>query len=131
VPTTAQARLQLHSVYQTVIFVLEAVVFALIGLELPTLVRDLGHTEQRPLAALAVTGTLIGTRVAWVFPVSALSGRHRGQRRLSWPVAAVVSWADTPGVVPLAAALSIPFTTTIAAARPPRDLVLVLASATS
>ena len=37
--TTAQTRLQLHSVYQTVIFLLESVVFALIGLELPTLVR--------------------------------------------------------------------------------------------
>jgi monovalent cation/hydrogen antiporter len=41
--TTARTRLQLHSVYQTVIFVLEAVVFALTGLELPALVRELGQ----------------------------------------------------------------------------------------
>ena len=54
--TTAQTRLQLHSVYQTVIFVLESVVFALIGLELPTLVRELGRSGRWPLAALAVTG---------------------------------------------------------------------------
>jgi monovalent cation/hydrogen antiporter len=128
--TTAQTRLQLHSVYQTVIFVLESVVFALIGLELPTLVRDLGHTGRWPLAALAVTGTLMATRVAWVFPVLAISGWGHGKRRPSWPLPAVVSWAGTRGVVPLAAALSIPLTTTGGAPLPQRDLVLVLAAAT-
>jgi monovalent cation/hydrogen antiporter len=128
--TTAQTRLQLHSVYQTVIFVLEAVVFALIGLELPTLVRDLGHTGRWPLAALAITGTLIATRVAWVFPAFAISQRRRGTRRPPWPAPAVVSWAGTRGVVPLAAALSIPLTTTGGTPLPQRDLVLVLAAAT-
>ena len=43
---------------------------------------------------------------------------------------AVVSWAGTRGVVPLAAALSIPLTTTAGAALPQRDLVLVLSAAT-
>jgi CPA1 family monovalent cation:H+ antiporter len=129
--TTAQTRLQLHSVYQTVIFVLEAVVFALIGLELPTLVRDLGQAGRWPLAALAVTATLIATRVAWTFPVVALSQRRRGTRRHSWPVPAVVSWAGTRGVVPLAAALSMPLTTTGGGPLPQRDLVLVLATATT
>jgi CPA1 family monovalent cation:H+ antiporter len=126
--TTAQTRLQLHSVYQTVIFLLESVVFALIGLQLPTLVRELGHTGRWPLAALAVTGTLIATRVAWVFPVFAFSQRRRGKRRPAWPVPAVVSWAGTRGVVPLAAALSIPLTTESGAPLPQRDLVLVLAA---
>jgi CPA1 family monovalent cation:H+ antiporter len=128
--TTAQTRLQLHSVYQTIIFMLEAVVFALIGLELPTLVRDLGRTGTWPLAALAVAATLIATRVAWVFPVLAITGRRRGTRRPSWPAAAVVSWAGTRGVVPLAAALSIPLTTAGGSPLPQRDLVLVLAAAT-
>jgi monovalent cation/hydrogen antiporter len=128
--TTAQTRLQVHSVYQTVIFMLESVVFALIGLALPTLVRDLGQTGGWPLAALAVTGALMLTRVAWVFPVFAIPGRRRGSRRPSWPTAAVVSWAGTRGVVPLAAALSIPLTTAGGSALPQRDLVLVLAAAT-
>src|SRR5262249_1332114 len=128
--TTAQTRLQLHSVYQTVIFVLEAVVFALIGLGLPTLVRDLGHAGRWPLAALGITGTLIATRVAWVFPAFAIAQRCRGMRRPSWPVPAGVSWGGTRGVVPLAAALSIPLTTAGGAPLPQRDLVLVLAAAT-
>ncbi|HEY1345441.1 MAG TPA: cation:proton antiporter, partial [Streptosporangiaceae bacterium] len=73
--------------------------------------------------------TLIATRVAWVFPVFAMLQRRRGQRRPVWPVAAVVSWAGTRGVVPLAAALSIPLTTASGAPLPQRDLVLGLAAA--
>ena len=127
--TTAQTRLQVHSVYQIVIFVLESVVFSLIGLELPALVRSLSHTSGWLVAALAVSGTLIAVRAAWVFVMSAISGR-RGGTRPAWPAAAVVSWAGTRGVVPLAAALSIPLTTASGAPLPQRDLVLVLAAAT-
>jgi CPA1 family monovalent cation:H+ antiporter len=127
--TTAQTRLQLHSVYQTVIFLLESVVFSLIGLELPTLIRDLSHGEAWPAEALAVAGTLIVTRILWVFPLSAVVQRRSGVRRPTWPVPAVVSWAGTRGVVPLAAALSIPLTTTDGTPLPQRDLILVLATA--
>jgi Na+/H+ antiporter len=127
--TTAQTRLQLHSVYQTVIFLLESVVFSLIGLQLPTLIRDLSHGEAWPTEALAVAGTLIVTRILWVFPLSAVVQRRSGVRRPTWPVPAVVSWAGTRGVVPLAAALSIPLTTTDGTQLPQRDLILVLATA--
>jgi len=127
--TTAPTRLQLHSVYQTVIFLLESVVFSLIGLQLPTLIRDLSHGEAWPAEALAVAGTLIVTRILWVFPLSAVVQRRSGVRRPTWPVPAVVSWAGTRGVVPLAAALSIPLTMTDGTPLPQRDLILVLATA--
>ncbi len=127
--TTAQTRLQLHSVYQTVIFLLESVVFALIGLELPALIRALSHAEAWPAEALALTGTLIVTRVVWVFPLSAVTRRRSDARGLSWPVPAVVSWAGTRGVVPLAAALSIPLIAANGTPLPRRDLVLVIAAA--
>ncbi|MEU8928102.1 cation:proton antiporter, partial [Kitasatospora sp. NPDC048545] len=39
--TDAHIRLQLHAVYAVVVFLLESVVFSIVGLELPTLVRDL------------------------------------------------------------------------------------------
>ena len=122
--TTAQTRLQLHSVYGTVIFLLESVVFSLIGLQLPTLVRDLSGAEAWPAEALAVTGTLMVIRIVWVFPLSAVIQRRGGTRRPSWPVPAVVSWAGTRGVVPLAAALSIPLTSASGAPLPRRDLIL-------
>src|ERR1700749_4729872 len=127
--TTAQTRLQLHSVYQTVIFLLETVVFSLIGLQLPTLIRDLSHGEAWPAEALAVAGTLIVIRILWVFPLSGIVQRRSGVRRPTWPVPAVVSWAGTRGVVPLAAALSIPLTTTDGTPLPPRGLLLVIATA--
>jgi monovalent cation/hydrogen antiporter len=127
--TTAQTRLQLDSVYQTVIFLLESVVFSLIGLQLPTLIRALSRTEAWPAEALAVTATLIAIRMVWVFPLSAIIQRRGGARRLAWPVPAVVSWAGARGVVPLAAALSIPLTTASGAPLPRRDLILVLATA--
>jgi CPA1 family monovalent cation:H+ antiporter len=127
--TTAQARLQLHSVYQTVIFLLESVVFSLIGLQLPALIRDLSHAEAWPVEALAVAGTLILTRILWVFPLCAVRQRRAGARPVSWRVPAVVSWAGTRGVVPLAAALSIPLAADSGALLPQRDLMLVLATA--
>ena len=127
--TTAQTRLQLHSVYQTVIFLLESVVFSLIGLQLPTLIRDLSRAEAWPAEALAVTATLIAIRILWVFPLSAVIQRRGGARRPSWPVPAVVSWAGARGVVPLAAALSIPLTSASGGPLPRRDLILVLATA--
>jgi NhaP-type Na+/H+ or K+/H+ antiporter len=126
--TTAPSRLQLHSVYQTVIFLLETVVFSLIGLQLPALIRNLPGGEAWPAAALAVAGTLMVTRSGWVFPLSAVVQRRSGVRRPSWPVPAVVSWAGTRGVVPLAAALSIPLTSASGALLPQRDLILVLAT---
>jgi len=127
--TTAQSRIQLHSVYQTVIFLLESVVFSLIGLQLPTLIRALSGSQAWPAQALAIAGTLIVTRVVWVFPLSAVIQRRRDSGKLSWPVPAVVSWAGTRGVVPLAAALSIPLTSDSGAPLPQRDLILVLATA--
>jgi CPA1 family monovalent cation:H+ antiporter len=126
--TSARSRLQLHSVYQTVIFLLESVVFSVIGLQLPTLIRALSGPEAWLPDALAVTGTLIVARMLWVFPLSAISQRHGGARP-SWPVPAVVSWAGTRGVVPLAAALSIPLTTADGAPLADRDLILVIAIA--
>ena len=124
--STAATRLQVHAVYQTLIFLLESVVFGLIGLELPTLIRDLKDPGLWPLTALALAATLMVIRVVWVFPLWAGSQWRRGQRP-SWTVPAVVSWAGTRGVVPLAAALSIPLTMSDGTPLPQRGLILVLA----
>jgi len=124
--TTARIRLQLDAVFQTVVFLLESVIFGLIGLQLPALVRRLSGTESAwPLQALAIAATLIVVRMLWVFPLAALS-RPDSASRLSWQVPAVVSWAGARGVVPLAAALSIPLTQGDSTPLPQRDLVLVL-----
>ncbi|HEX9065684.1 MAG TPA: Na+/H+ antiporter [Streptosporangiaceae bacterium] len=127
--TTPATRLQVHAFYQPVIFLLESVVFALIGLELPALIGALAGSAPWPAIALAVMGTLLAVRIAWVFPLSALSQRRRGPGRLSWPVPAIVTWSGTRGVVPLAAALSIPLTASDGSSLPHRDLILVVTAA--
>jgi monovalent cation/hydrogen antiporter len=115
--TTAAVRIQLGAVSGTVVFLLESVVFSLIGLQLPAVVQRV-HGAGWVLPALAIGATLLVVRVLWVFPLSAVA-----QQRSSWQVPAVVSWAGARGVVPLAAALSIPF------GLAGRDLVLLLSTA--
>jgi CPA1 family monovalent cation:H+ antiporter len=124
--TNAQIRLQLHAVYDTVVFLLESVVFSLIGLQLPALIRAVdGHTWVWMAQAAAITATLLAVRALWVFPLSLVAQTRRGGGR-SWRIPAVVSWAGARGVLPLAAALSIPLTTNAGAPLAGRDRVLLL-----
>ncbi|UUN29796.1 Na+/H+ antiporter [Streptomyces sp. FIT100] len=132
--TNARIRLQLHAVYGTVVFLLESVVFSLIGLALPGLIDELPEGYGMwPLHALAVASTLVAVRMLWVFPLSAVvqregNGRLSSRRLPSWRVPVVLTWAGTRGVVPLAAALSIPVATGNGAVLDERPLVLVLAT---
>ncbi|MGW3414902.1 Na+/H+ antiporter [Streptomyces sp. NPDC000888] len=107
--TSARIRLQLHAVYGTVVFLLESVVFSLIGLALPAQVQALDDGDKAwPLYALAVAATLIAVRLLWLAPLSAVVQRKGGIGRTNWRVPVVLTWAGTRGVVPLAAALSVP-----------------------
>jgi CPA1 family monovalent cation:H+ antiporter len=127
--TTARIRLQLHAVYGTVVFLLESVVFALIGLQLPMLIRGLSGTDTWwPLEALAISATLLAVRAVWVFPLSAAMQRRRGTRP-SWRLPIVVSWAGARGVLPLAAVLSIPLTDHAGSLLPGRGLLQLLTTA--
>jgi CPA1 family monovalent cation:H+ antiporter len=124
----ARIRLQLQAVYAVVVFLLESVVFSVIGLELPTLVRDLpAGTRWWPVQALAIALVLVGIRILWMLPLSAVVKPTRG--RPSWRTATVVTWAGTRGVMPLAAALSIPLATDGGGSLQGRELVLVLTTA--
>ncbi|WP_406474801.1 Na+/H+ antiporter [Streptomyces sp. NBC_01615] len=125
--TNARIRLQLHAVYGTVVFLLESVVFSLIGLALPAQVRALSDGDRAwPLYALAVAATLIAVRLLWLAPLSAVVQRKGGITRMNWRVPVVLTWAGTRGVVPLAAALSIPVATDPDSPLAERPLVLVL-----
>jgi CPA1 family monovalent cation:H+ antiporter len=125
--TNAAIRLQVEAVYATLVFILESVVFALIGLQLPTLVRDLPLGEGGwPLGVLVVSATVIAVRLLWIFPLSAVIQYRNKAERISWRVPAVSVWAGTRGVMPLAAALSIPLATSSGAPLPYRSLVLTL-----
>jgi CPA1 family monovalent cation:H+ antiporter len=125
--TNAPIRLQVRAVYATVVFLLESVVFALIGLQLPSLVGELAPSERGwPLGVLAVAVTVIAVRLLWIFPLSAVMQHRRKDGPVSWRLPMVASWAGTRGVMPLAAALSIPLTTHSGDLLPHRPLVLTL-----
>jgi CPA1 family monovalent cation:H+ antiporter len=125
--TDARIRLQVHAVYRTVVFLLESVVFAVIGLELPSLIHQLSPGERTwPLGVLAVSVTLIACRMLWIFPLSLVVQYRAPARPVSWRLPAVVTWAGTRGVMPLAAALSIPVLADDGTPLPHRSLVLVL-----
>jgi NhaP-type Na+/H+ or K+/H+ antiporter len=108
-------------------------VISLIGLALPGLIQRLAATGQAwLLPAIVVTVTLLVVRIAWIFPLAAFRvWRHDGAQSLrgAWRIPAVLSWAGARGVVPLAAALSIPLTDAAGVPVPYRDLVQVIATA--
>jgi Na+/H+ antiporter len=126
-------RLQDQAVWQAADTVLEAFVFALIGLQLPAVVRGVSG-DLRPLlvAATAVIVTAVLARVVWMFPAtylprmlfSRLSARDPAP---PWQVAAVLSWAGMRGVVTLAAASAIPRVTNSGAPFPGRSEIIFLA----
>lgn len=124
--TTAHTRLQVHAVYATVVFLLESVIFAVIGLELPTLIRAAPEHLSWLWRGALLTAVLIAIRALWVFPLSALAQKRRGTDRMNWWTPAVMSWAGARGVVPLAAALSIPLVADDGSPLAGRDLVLLL-----
>ncbi|MDT0470073.1 Na+/H+ antiporter [Streptomyces gibsoniae] len=128
--TNARIRLQLHAVYGTVVFLLESVVFSLIGLALPSQVRALADGDRSwPFYALAVAATLVAVRLLWLAPLSAVVQRKGGIGRPNWRVPVVLTWAGTRGVMPLAAALSIPEIAGNGTPLAGRPLVLVLTTA--
>jgi CPA1 family monovalent cation:H+ antiporter len=129
--SAGRIRLQIAAVYGVVIFLLESVVFSLIGLELPQAIRALPSVQGRYLwLALAVFGVVLVTRIGWLAASFATPRIRRSAEHSGWRVVAVLSWAGTRGVVPLAAALSIPLTVDGGAAFPQRDLLLVVATFT-
>ncbi|WMX45125.1 Na+/H+ antiporter [Streptomyces roseicoloratus] len=108
-------RLQEEAVWRMVAFVLESAVFALIGLQLPFVVRGLGPYGIGEAAwyAAGVFVFVVVVRFVWVFPATflprALSARvRRREQGVDWRGPVIVGWAGMRGVVSLAIAFSIP-----------------------
>ena len=102
-----------HVNWRTVQFLLENVVFLLIGLQMrPGLLDDVHDTWRRPSGrCLAVLAATIVARLVWVFSV--VSMYRFGPRRMreiawSWQAGTVVAWAGMRGVVTLAAVFLLP-----------------------
>lgn len=128
-----ETRLQEEAVWKMVSFVLESAVFALIGLQLPFVLRGLGNYTGVEAAwyAVVVLVVVVLARFVWVFPATflprALSARIRAREPdTNWTAPVVVGWAGMRGVVSLAIAFSIPVMTRAGEPFPARNLVLFL-----
>jgi monovalent cation/hydrogen antiporter len=132
--STAQMRMQGYAVWELVVFLLNAVLFVLIGLQLPSILDAVSAIDEGTLAgyALATIAVVVGTRLLWVhttpYVVRALDRRpSQVARRVGWAPRTVVAWSGMRGAVTLAAALALPIETDAGAPFPERELVIFLA----
>lgn len=121
----APARLFARSNWSTITFLLEGVVFLLIGLEIRPIVAAVGSSDlgadRIAVAAVAVFAAVVVIRFLWVFATAWMLRREDDPESLSNPEATVVSWAGMRGVVTLAAAFVLPPET------PERDVLILIA----
>jgi monovalent cation/hydrogen antiporter len=120
----AATRLRTLAFWQSADFLLNSLLFLLIGLQLTNLVDEIDEKELPVIAgeALVLTVVVIGVRLAWMFTVPALAHLRLVTRE---PTGArerlVLGWSAMRGGVSLAAALAIP------AHVPDRELAILLA----
>ncbi|MGX9884103.1 Na+/H+ antiporter [Streptomyces sp. NPDC002276] len=126
-------RLQEEAVWKMVAFVLESAVFALIGLQLPVVLKGLGEYRglDAALYAIALFLVVVATRFVWVYPAAFLprmfSARIREREdNPTWKGAMTTAWAGMRGVVSLAIAFSIPLTVHGGDPFPQRNIILFL-----
>lgn len=130
---TASTRLRANTVWELVIFLVNGLIFILIGLQLPRVLDDLA---DRPLGNLlwyagAISLTVILVRIAWTFPaayIPRLLFRSIREREPfpDWRNVAIVGYTGLRGVVSLAAALALPLEVAGGTPFPARDLILFL-----
>lgn len=127
----ATTRLQNISFWHMLVFLLEALLFVLIGQQLPSIVEGLNEysVAEVLLYATVVYATLVGVRFFWFFTTPYLHpvfDRLLRNRYLEtpWQERLVMGWSGMRGAVSLAAALAVPLTTEAGEAFPGRDLIL-------
>jgi Na+/H+ antiporter len=112
---SASTRLLGFSFWEVVVYLANAVLFILVGLELQPILSGLGGTAVAVLVAQAalVSAVVIAVRLGWVFSVPylvRLLDRRPGQlmRRVGARERLVIGWSGMRGAVSLAAALALP-----------------------
>jgi monovalent cation/hydrogen antiporter len=126
-------RLQGYAVWELVTFLLNGLIFVLIGLQLRNVVEQLGEYSAGDLIlyAVLVSLTVILVRMAWVFPATYVPrwvSRRLRERDPSppWQAVMVIAWTGMRGVISLAAALALPLQTASGAEFVWRDLIIFL-----
>lgn len=134
---SATTRLQVLTMWQIIVFTLNAIGFLLIGIELRTVLsalQDSGiSSSDLALYASIICFTVIAVRFAVLFPAAwlprALSPHFRERDPMpSLGTLTVMGWAGMRGIVSLVAVLALPVTTEVPYGLfPARDMILFLA----
>ena len=139
------SRLQVSAVWRLVDFLLEGLVFLMIGQQMPSVIKGLENYETSTVViAVAISvGVVLLLRPLFLVATQMLpislhtrlggtsdEGEQRGrprERRLNGKEITALSWAGTRGVITLAAIFTVPLTTKSGAPFPDRDLLLFCA----
>lgn len=129
----ADTRLQANSVWTSVGFVLNGLVFILIGLELPVVVKGLdGYSIQQAIMyGLTISAIVIVIRLVWMYPAAFIPrwlfpSIRTSETSPGWQGTLILGWAGMRGVVSLASALSVPLLLSNGQAFPQRNLILFI-----
>jgi CPA1 family monovalent cation:H+ antiporter len=129
-PTT---RLQANAMWDMIVFLLEGLIFVLVGFELPRALDAISGYATTSLAlwGAVVAAAVILSRMVLVIPRPYLEGalrRWRGHPRPlpAWSLVLFVSWAGVRGGESLVIALALPLTTVAGSTLPARDLIIFL-----
>jgi monovalent cation/hydrogen antiporter len=126
-------RLQGYATWELITFLLNGLIFILIGLQLRSVVEGLNEYTAGQLVsfALLTSLTVILVRMVWVFPATYVP--RWASRRIrdrdpspSWRNVSIIAWTGMRGVISLAAALALPLQTASGVFFPDRDLIIFL-----
>jgi CPA1 family monovalent cation:H+ antiporter len=121
-----------YSVWEVVTFILNSLVFVLIGLQLRSVMKGIQEYpfSELVLYGLAISFVVIAVRFIWVVPSAMLprwlSKRIREKESFDPRNMVVFGWAGMRGVVSMAAALALPLTLKDGSAFPQRNLIIYL-----
>jgi Na+/H+ antiporter len=131
--TSSGTRLQGFATWELTTFLLNGLIFILIGLQLRSVVEGLDDYTVGQLVsyALLISLTVILVRVVWVFPATYVPRwlmRRLRERDPSppWRNVSIIAWTGMRGVISLAAALALPLQTASGIPFPERDLIIFL-----
>ncbi|WP_026631089.1 Na+/H+ antiporter [Dyadobacter alkalitolerans] len=130
--TTGETRMNMKAVWHTLIFVMNALVFILIGLELPEIVGGLDNISiyQAVKYGLLISLVTIILRLVWAYALADLpwwvNKRMKNVPRSGWKNRLIIGWAGMRGVVSLATALSIPLLMSDGTEFPHRSLIIFI-----